>query len=104
MSAATFTLPRLLYSDTLPSTPTRAMTRFGTDTPGTKFRFDARGRAWPAGHTVRKLAGPEALVATTLRATAVTLDAGTPRVSVTFTSIWPPVPIGLIVPPVPAPV
>ncbi len=53
---------------------------------GVKFRFDARGRASPAGHTVRY---PPAMgsVTVTLRTTADTPVAGTPPRPVTWRSM-----------------
>jgi hypothetical protein len=42
-------LPELLCSVTLRLVPSATVTRFGVTWPGTMFRLDASGRAWPAG-------------------------------------------------------
>ena len=40
-------------SEIWPLAPSGTMTIFGTVCPATKFKFDAFGCPWPAGHTVR---------------------------------------------------
>ncbi len=83
--------PAELNRVTLPSTPTLAMTRFGIDSPGTKFRFDANGRGDPAGYTVTN-PGAVGPVTVTFNTTAPTPPAGTPPRPATVRSTAAPPP------------
>src|SRR6476469_10054852 len=69
--------PALLKIDTWPPVPTPIVTWLATVWPATKLRFDAFGRGWPAGHTVRCDAAA-ASVTVTLATIDDTWPAGTP--------------------------
>src|SRR5258706_13721226 len=58
MSTTTFVL---LVANTLtaPLLPAGTMAALATMSPPGAFKVDARGRVCPAGHTVRKLSGPD---------------------------------------------
>ncbi len=77
-------------SETLPPVPSFTITRFGTVCPPTKLRFDDRGRALPAGHTVRN-DGPTGLVTVTFKTTEPAPAGGPPG--------WPVMATSVVVPP-----
>src|SRR4051794_37452764 len=69
--------------------------RLGTTEPGTKFRFEAVGIGWPAGHAVSH---PPALGATAVMftTTPLTPDVGTPPAPPMVTSSALPGPSGAL--------
>ena len=77
------TVPELLYSCTLPSLASCAVTRLATSRPGGTLRLDEFG-GLPEGNTVRKVAA-DGWVAVRFRTTPDTCVAGTPPWPVIWT-------------------
>ena len=94
--------PSCCRSRTRPPVPTATVTRLGMVWPGTKLRFDAKGRGAPVGQTASH-PGAVGAVAVTLRTTASTPLAGMPATFVTARSRLWPVPSLATRPPRPVP-